>query len=300
MRFQLIRTYQAHQHRICALVPVPNQPKSVSASHDGLIKVWNLRSDSSLTLRHGADNYPTALDVFPAGFFMATGLSDGQLVMWNLESGEVVRRLEGHAASVTALAITHNGRTLISGAQDCSVRIWDAITGTLLHVCNGHHTAIKTLAVTPDDKIVLAGESGHDDVPGLSKAWLIETGRAETEFNDMPGRRQSMTVLRNGRHVVSGSEDGHINIWDRETGESLRHMKAYPGALVMGLMPDEKSVVIGTPQPGLALWDLDTNQKSYQFDEPSAEVVSIAIMSDGRYVIAGCQDGSLNFYMRVS
>lgn len=300
MRFQLIRTYQGHQDRICALVPVPDQPKFVSASHDGLIKVWNLRSDSSLTLRRGTDSYPTSLDVFPAGFFMAAGLSDGQLEIWNLESGEVVRRLEGHAASVTALAITHDGRTLISGSRDCTMRVWDAMTGALRHVCNGHHTGIKTLTVTPDDKIVLAGESGYEDAPGLSKAWLIETGRSEAEFNDMPGRRQYMAVLRNGRHVVSGSEDGHINIWDHETGERLSHMKADFGAMVIGLMPDERSVVIGTPQPSLALWDLDTNQKSYQFDEPSAEVVSIAIMSDGRYVIAGCQDGSLNFYMRVS
>ena len=77
-------------------------------------------------------------------------------------------------------------------------------------------------------------------------------------------------------------------------------MSAAPGPTVMALMPDQKTMVVGTAVPSLALWDLTTGEKIYQFDEPSAEVVSIAVMSDGRYVIAGCQDGSLNLYMRVS
>lgn len=299
MRFQLIRTYQGHQDTICALAPIPGQARFVSGSHDGLMKIWNLRSDSSLTMRQGTDSYPTALNIFPAGFFMAAGLSDGRLEIWNLETGEVVRRLEGHQSPVTAIAITHNGQRLISGSQDRTVRIWNSLTGAL-HSHMDHQTAIKTLAVTPDDKIVLAGESGNQDIPGLSKAWSIDTGLAGPEFNDMPGSRQYMAVLRNGRHVVSGSHEGQINLWDRETGASLRHLNAVPGPTVMALMPDQKTMIVGTPAPSLALWNLITGEKLYQFDEPSAEVVTIAVMSDGRYVIAGCQDGSLNFYMRVA
>lgn len=299
MRFQLIRTYQGHQDTICALAPVPGQPRFVSASHDGLIKIWNLRSDTSLTLRQKTDSHPTALAIFPTGYFMATGLSDGQLEIWNLESSEIVRHLNGHEHSVTALAITHGGSTLVSGSEDCTVRIWNAITGALQHICNDHRTGIKTLAVTPDDKLVLAGEHGDQEIPGISKAWQIATGTAAAEFNDMPEKRQYMAVLRDGKHVVSGSEDGEIVTWDRETGEKSQ-MTIEPGPLVMSLMPDQRTMVIGTPKPGLALWDLDTGEKIYQFDEPSAEVVSIAVMNDARYVIAGCQDGSLNFYMRVS
>jgi WD40 repeat protein len=300
MRFQLIRTYQGHQDTICALAPIPGQARFVSASHDGLIKTWNLRSDSSLVLRQGTDSYPTAIDIFPAGFFMAAGLSDGSLEIWNLESGEVVRSLEGHQGPVTAIAITHSGQRLISGSQDRTVRIWNSLTGSLLHIGMGHQTAIKTLAVTPDDKTVMAGESGDGETPGLSKAWGIETGIAASEFNDMPNGRQYMAVLRDGRQVMSGSDEGEMIVWDRETGENLHHVNVHPGPTVMALMPDQKSVIVGTPAPSLALWDLTTGEKLYQFDEPSAEVVSIAIMTHGRYVIAGCQNGSLNLYMRVS
>jgi WD40 repeat protein len=300
MRFQLIRTYQGHQDTICTLVPVPGQARFVSGSHDGLIKLWNLRSDSSFTLRQGSDSYPTALDVFPAGYFMAAGFSGGQLEIWNLETGEIVRRLQGHQDRVTALVITHSGYTLVSGSEDHTVRMWDAVTGALRHVCTDHETAITTLAVTPDDQVVLAGESGNENTPGLAKARYIPTGLDAGIFNEMPLGRQYMAVLRDGRHVVSGSEEGDILIWDRETGEPTSHISTQSGPSVMALMPDQKSIVLGTPRPSLALWDLASGEKIYQFDEPSAEVVSVAVMSDGRYVIAGCQDGSLNFYMRVS
>lgn len=300
MRFQLIRTYQGHQDAIGTLVPVPGQARFVSGSHDGLIKLWDLRSDSSVILRDGKDSYPTALGVFPAGFFMAAGLSDGHLEIWNLETSEVVRRLSGHQERVTSLAITHNGHTLVSGSQDLTLCIWDALTGVLHHTGIGHRTAIKTLAITPDDQIVLAGEMGNSETPGLAKVWHIRTGEAAAEFNDLSGERQYMTVLRDGHHVLSGSEEGEITVWNRETGETISRLNTHSGPAVMSLMPDQKSVLMGTSRPALALWSLETGERTYQFDEPSAQVVSVAVMTDGRYVVAGCQDGSLNFYMRVS
>ena len=300
MRFQLIRTYQGHQDRIDALVPIPDQSRLVSASQDGLIKIWNLRSDSSVILRQSTSSYPTALDVFPAGFFIATGLSDGQIEIWNLETAEVIRRFEGHEGRITALAITHSGHSLISASQDRTLRIWDALTGVRLHTCSHQSSEITTLSVTPDDKVVLAGQSGDQNAPGVTRAWQIETGVEIAEFNNIPNSRHYMAALKDGRHAVSGSEAGDIIVWDRQTGESVRHINAHPGPVVMALMPDQKSVVVGTPKPSLALWDLTTGEKTHQFDEPSGEVTSIAVTTDGRSVIAGCQDGSLNFYMRVS
>lgn len=300
MRFQLIRTYRGHQDTIYALAGVPNHPKVVSASRDGLIKIWDLRGGSSQTLNKEPEAYPTAISVFPAGFFLVSGTSDGRLKIWNMESGEVVRHMEGHQGSITALTITRNGSYLLSGAQDHTMRIWDALTGTPLHICNGYTSQIDALAVTPDDAFVLAGEIAADQTTGVFKVWDVRTGKAVSDLEQQQGGVKQAAVLRDGKRVISTSPTGDIIVWNRETGQTLKRIETGLGPLAMALAPGETDVVIGTQKPSLQVWSLRTGEKVQQFEQPSHPVTSLAITGDGRSLVVGCSDGSLNFYVRVS
>ncbi len=302
MHFQLIHTYRGHQDTICALAAVPGHAKVVSASRDGLTKVWDLKRDSVSILHTESDCYPTALSVFPAGFFMVAGTSDGALKMWNLESGEIVRHLNGHQAMITSLVITHSGRQFVSASQDHSLRIWDSMTARTLHICQDETGHVEKLAITPDDSVVLGCVAGpeRDTASSHIKAWQIETGEAMADADSHYIGGRDLAVLRDGEHIVSSSDDGDIIVWNRTTGALKHHLKTHLGPIVMALMPNEKSIVIGTSKPILTLWQIDSGEKLYQFDEPADHVVSLAVTHNGLYVIAGCHDGSLNFYVRVS
>lgn len=297
MRFQLIRTYQGHDDRVSALAAFPDQARVASASPDGLIKIWDIRRNHSTLLRHGTDDHTTALHVFPGGFFLVSGEASGLIQFWNAETGEMARRLAGHTQGVTALAMTRSGKRLVSGSQDCTIRIWDTLRGACLYTSPALQSSIQALALSPDDRRVLVS-AGERDACGVL-VWDLETGECIGQQPQIQIGVQQMMVLDDGRSVLSASAEGDIVIWDSETGTPVRQIREAPKASALALMPGEQYLVVGTALPSLALWNLQTGEKIDQFAAPSDQIACLTMTSDGRYLVAGCRDGSLNFYMRV-
>ncbi|MCU0514811.1 MAG: WD40 repeat domain-containing protein [Anaerolineae bacterium] len=281
------------------ILTLPSGRKAVSAAQDGSLKVWDLTGDTPLVTMTGHEGAALTLAAFPGGNFIASGAEDYTVRFWNVETGETIRTLTGHTGAVTALAVTPDGRRIVSGSTDRTIRIWEAMTGRLLHTCNGHLTGVDALAISPDAQYVLAGETGRDDLRCALRLWDIETGTAVADFQEPHFGVRQIAFLGDGAQVISGSTEGDVKIWDRASGRSIRTLETHLGSMVMALMPGERMVLVGTQRPLLALWNLESGELLQQFDEPSDQVMSVAVTADARYIVAGCHNGSLNVYARA-
>jgi WD40 repeat protein len=294
MKAQLIRTYQGHQARINAIVSI-NSHLVVTAAEENDLKLWNLDTDDVQFVLRGHLAPVRVLAAFQDSMFIVSGSADHTIIIWNCETGEAVRTLAGHTAPVTALAISPDGASIVSGSEDRTIIIWDSITGALKHRCNHHRGGIHALAITPNSRYVLAGETGAAEAGYAFKVWDLETGEHVRDFAEWHHGVTSMAMLDAGR-VISSSTEGDVVVWNLENGMSSIIVETHRGSAVMALFPNLRYMVVGTQKPQLTIWNVETGEELYSLAQPTDWVSSVFVSRDGRKVLAGCHDGTLNIY----
>eukprot|EP00741_Cyanophora_paradoxa_P013767 tig00020710_g13289.t1 len=99
-----------------------------------------------------------------------------------------------------------DGRRIVSGSWDNSVRVWDADTGAELLQLQGHTGYVTSVVVSA-------------------------VRRAGSQCQSEAGRgREGMAArgaLRDGRRIVSGSDDNSVRVWDAETGAELLQLQGH-------------------------------------------------------------------------
>jgi len=100
----------------------------------------------------------------------------------------------------------------------------------------------------------------------------------------------------NGAHVVSGSWDKTVRIWNSETGK-LEHVLNGHRDWVFDLAVSSDGSIISASQRTLRLWNADGNEQP--FVGPSlggAKVNALAFSSDGKSLAVGRRDGRLDLW----
>jgi WD40 repeat protein len=72
----------------------------------------------------------------------------------------------------------------------------------------------------------------------------------------------SVAFSPDGKHIVSGSEDETIRIWDADTGQSLMGpLEGHQDSVwSVAFSPDGKRIVSGSEDKTIRIWDADTGQ----------------------------------------
>eukprot|EP00741_Cyanophora_paradoxa_P013762 tig00020710_g13285.t1 len=92
---------------------------------------------------------------------------------------------------MAARGAPRDGRRIVSGSWDNSVRVWDTETGVELLNLQGHAGEIRSVAVSVDRS------------------------------------RDPEACGRDGRRIVSGSDDKFVRVWDAETGAELLQLQGH-------------------------------------------------------------------------
>ncbi|THH05200.1 hypothetical protein EW145_g4969 [Phellinidium pouzarii] len=105
-----------------------------------------------------------------------------------------------------------------------------------------------------------------------------------------------LDFISNGRHVVTGSEDGIICIWDAQTGDAVgQPLRGHSYQVIsVAYSPDGKYIVSGSYDNALHIWDA---QSGNAVGEPlrghSGPVWSVAYSPDGKNIVSGSHDSTL-------
>jgi WD40 repeat protein len=220
---------------------------------------------------------------------LLTGGSDKLVRLWNVIAGKEIRRFEGHTGDVRSLAVSADGERILSASGDMTVRLWDLRTGKELQVFRGHTDDINhALAFSPDGRL---GVSGSADK--TIRVWTLPQVSGEVVKTPDPMPMPAIPGVGSGLLLtfVSGSD---TFVADAKPGERtwrmldakggvLRTFEGHEAAITCGAVsPDRKTILTGSADKSVRLWDLATGKELHAFKGPANAIVAIAISPDGK------------------
>ena len=133
----------------------------VSASGDGIAKLWNLTSGLCVKEFPSKHRGMACVEFSPDSRTILAGGNDQVIYQFDANSGELVRELKGHERLVRSLHLDSLNGRVISGSYDASVKVFDMSTGDLLCDFKGWTTSWMLSAKADYRRIVATGQDSR-------------------------------------------------------------------------------------------------------------------------------------------
>ncbi len=226
---------EAHSNQISRLAFSPDGKLLASASHDDLVKLWQVSNgDIEQTFRGHKDSV-CAVDFSPNGKFIATASYDGQIGLFEIgrENGQFQ---EAHEGEVHSIAFDARGQKLISAGEDGKTRLWNI---------NKTWPPGLVRDFPKSDEMVMWADFSPDgtNIASVGKDRMVHIMNDSGEPQTLIGHKK--TVYRvifspDSKQVATVSGDASLRFWDMKDGAELFTLR----------LPADS----GYPVP---LWDFD-------------------------------------------
>jgi|GEM_PF-2343475 WD40 repeat protein len=167
---------------------------------------------------------------------------------------------------------------------------------------NSSPDPINTLVMTPDSRfLAVAGKS--DNPLGDTRIDVIDLENMKTLYHfyghNRRGKRQNncLALSKNGKILVSGSEDKTTIIWDLTRGCQTYTLRGHSHAITaLGLSPEGDILATGSQDYTIKLWDVNTGQLLYNIKEHSGAIAVLCISDNGEILVSGDREGSIKVW----
>jgi WD40 repeat protein len=274
----------------------PDGSAVLTASEDGELARWDLRSHEKTRTWRIQTGLAPALAVSPDGSTAAVGITHGvQLV--DLRSGSVRTATADLAGSPNWVLFSPNGKMVVSTNRDTTVTRWEVASAAPLETLHGHSNFVQQPVFSPDGETLFT--ASHD---GTAIAWDLAGDRrlgrpftfthdrtfSRTGFDGHPGR-----FSPDGRLIAVGLKERGVAFWDaRElapVGPPLLHTGGEVKSLAFS--PDGRMLAAVTKRE-LTLWDVASRSRLHQPRDAGAPAIVLAatFSPDGSTLVTASSD----------
>lgn len=320
---QPLRDFATHDLAVFALAYSPDGTLIASGGKDCLVHLWDAASGGEARVLRGHSENVRCLAFSPDGKMLASGSTDGTVRLWDVAAGAELQVLRGHVGGVHCLAFNSSGTCLASGdgwgslkaeaSPDWSIHLWQMPGGTPLGtLAGGHRDNVTSVCFSGDGTTLLS--AGMDDAVLL---WNLETRQlspssmaVRTITRPRRDKRQfssaMATFLPNGRGILAGFADGHVELRDPQYESLLRAFPAHSSAVTaLTTSPDGKHVISGSgllrgalgmgvfeaaEDDTLRICDVDTGRELLRLPSRSGGITTLALSPDGRRAAVAGED----------
>ena len=280
----------------------PDDRSLITASENGELAWWDLRSRRKLRTWRIETGLAPALAVSPRGLIAAVGVKHGvQLV--DLRSGTTRIATADLAGSPSWVLFSPDGKMVVATNRDKTVTRWNVASATPLETLRGHSNFVQQPVFSPDGETLYT--VSHD---GTAIAWDLTGDRrlgrpftfthdrdfSRTGYDGHPGR-----LSPDGRLIAVGLKEQGIALWDAR--------KLTPvGAPLLGTDGEVKSLdfspdgrtLAAVTETMLTLWDVGSRSRLREplYAGYPSIVLAVGFSPDGATIVTASSDRGLKFW----
>lgn len=257
-------------------------------------QLWDCQTGSLVrdfgTRRYGMEAVAYSLEgdrVCSAGF-------DKLVQVIDPHTGAIVFTAEDHTRTISGLAFSPDGRWVVSGGEDGTIRFYNSQTGVSGLVLTSPHGEVESIAFSPDGRQIVAGHRN-----GRMQVWDTASGELGLALDGHSDLIESVAFSPDGQWIASGGDDRVAALWDARTGSRVAVFAGHGDALnTVVFSPDGSLLVTGGYDYTFRRWEVSTAVGSNSPDthQRFVPVTSVAYSHDGRWIISGREDGSVQQY----
>jgi len=261
----------------------------VTATDDGIARVWDAETGKGLTELRGQGRPVTSVAFSPAGDRVVTASNDGTARVWDVGTGKQIAQLDGDGGRVFSAAISPAGVRVVTASNDGTARVWDVGTGKPIAELRGH-VGVRSAAFN------LAGNRVVT-VSFDARVWDVGTGKQlfapSGSLNSAGGPVISAAFSPAGDRVVTAVSDGTARVWDAETGKQLFPLRGHGGLVTSASFSPAGNRIVTASNDGTArVWDAGTGKEVVTLSRHAVPVRSAAFNWAGDRVVTASSDGT--------
>lgn len=311
--FKVSRTLALHTSDIWTVKFSPDGKWIASGSVDSTVKICLVETGNIvLTLKQpGGITY---LDFSPDGNYLSTASYDEKVRLWKLPEGILLKEFKGHKGTVWAVCFSPDGKTIASSGEDATVKLWDIESGQLKFALPGHILTVWDVKFSPDGQSLASGSFDK-----TIKIWNASDGKLIKTLDKHSEAVVAVAFSHDGKQLVSTSDDKTIQLWNTDNWNLIQTLKVPEHIQAADFSRDDKLLLTGgKDKPGIGeflqnflgdskynkgvsmrLWDVKTGRLLQTFSKHSNDVNDVAYSPDGKWIVSGSSDKTVQLWRLV-
>jgi WD40 repeat protein len=172
-----------------------------------------------------------------------------------------------------------------------AVTVDGVLEGHMRVLLRGHKGKVTALAFSADAELLATA-----DAEGALRIWEWGTGKVRLQWQDDRGDAEQLAFTADGRTLAGLGADNVLRLWDTTTGKAVASKRLSDGTECHAVAADGKCVVWCDDKHRLHFWDVRTGREVAGRDKHDGPVHSLAFAPDGRTVVSGSRDRTVQLW----
>jgi WD domain, G-beta repeat len=198
------------------------------------------------------------------------------------------KKFERHTGLVQALSLAPHGRRFLSGGEG-GVFEWDLSSAKSFLRHQFKNVPATSSAYLPGTRLYACADEGSVVIRDLA------TNQTRNTLKCPRGLLLAMAAASDGRHLLTGGNDGTLRWWDVNLAEPEKEIEAGDSVQVycVAVSRDGKLAAAGGKDGSLGVWEIASKKKLWQSKQHRNSVTAVAFSPDSKRIASASLDNSV-------